>query len=380
MRGLFVHDHRFPKSENSYLYSYGFDEEFFMRYKSIFSSLSIIGRDKEIINDKQMGVNTVDSDVNFLTINNLRQLKNKNTRNKIKNEVLASDYIVVRLPSILGLYAVGLAKKYKKPCLIEVVGCAWDAIANKGMLHIPAALLVMTMMKKQIFSAKYVVYVTEEFLQRRYPTKGKTIACSNVTLDKVSQNDLIERIKKIKKINLTDKVVLGTCATIDVVYKGQEDVIKAISVLKREGYNIEYQLVGGGSKEYLEDVAKKHGVFEHIKFIGPLEHKDVFKWLDKIDVYVHPSKQEGLSRAIIEAMSKGCPIFGADAGGIHEQIDEQFIFEKGNINQICNIYKEFNLDNLIKQSSRNHEKSKGYLKEILYKRRQDFFQKFIEDK
>jgi glycosyltransferase involved in cell wall biosynthesis len=237
----------------------------------------------------------------------------------------------------------------------------------------------MYLMKKAILNSDYVVYVTEEFLQKRYPTKGEWVACSNVTLEDVNIKDLEDRLNKIEKIDLNEKVTIGTCATIDVVYKGQEDVIKAISQLKRDGYQLEYQLVGGGSSEYLSNVAQRYGVSDQVKFIGSLKHRDVFKWLESIDIYVHPSKQEGLSRAIIEAMSKGCPIFGANAGGINEQIDKDFIFDKGNVDEISRIFKNFSKNNMKEQAKKNHEKSKRYVKEKLYLRREEFFKKFIEE-
>jgi glycosyltransferase involved in cell wall biosynthesis len=378
MIGLFIHDHKFPKNGDYYYYSYGFDEAFFNRYLSIFDSLGIIGRENKT-NQNTDDINLVDEEINFTTIENLRDLRNLETREKIKNEIKKSDYIVIRLPSILGLYAAKWARKYRKPYLIEVVGCAWDAIANKGLKHIPSALLIMYLMKKAILNSDYVVYVTEEFLQKRYPTKGEWVACSNVTLEDVNIKDLEDRLNKIEKIDLNEKVTIGTCATIDVVYKGQEDVIKAISQLKRDGYQLEYQLVGGGSSEYLSNVAQRYGVSDQVKFIGSLKHRDVFKWLESIDIYVHPSKQEGLSRAIIEAMSKGCPIFGANAGGINEQIDKDFIFDKGNVDEISRIFKNFSKNNMKEQAKKNHEKSKRYVKEKLYLRREEFFKKFIEE-
>ena len=378
MIGLFVHDHKFPNNGDNYYYSYGFDEEFFNRYLSIFGSLRIIGREYNVLN-KGVEPDLVDKGIKFTTIGNLKQLRNSEVRKKIQKEIQMSDFVVIRLPSILGLYSAKLAKKYKKPFLIEVVGCAWDAIANKGFRHVPAALITMHLMKKTILSSKYVVYVTEEFLQKRYPTYGKWISCSNVTLNDVNEKDLNDRIGKIRNLNLNDKVVIGTCATIDVSYKGQSDVIKAIAMLKREGYHVEYQLVGGGCSENLLNLSKKYDVTNQVRFFGSLEHKEVFKWLETIDLYVHPSKQEGLSRAIIEAMSKGCPSFGADAGGIHEQIDNQFIFQKGNAHEISSIFKKFNKNIMMEQAKKNHDKSKKYTKEKLYSLRKNFFETFINE-
>ena len=379
MLGLFVHDHKFPMNDSEYYNSYGFDKEFFNRYLSIFGNLAVIGREKNIEKKDTNKIEAIDSSVDFYTIKNLKQLGNKKIREEIDQKIIDSDYLVVRLPSILGLYAIMKAKKFKKPYLIEVVGCPWDALSNKGFSKLLPAYVVTYLTKKAIYSAKYVVYVTEEFLEKRYPTKGKYIACSNVTLSEVNECDLNSRLEKIVDKNRTGKIILGTCATIDVIYKGQQDVIKAISRLKKEGYEIEYQLVGGGDPNFLENEALKYGVLEEVKFIGSLDHAEVFDWLEEIDIYVHPSKQEGLSRAIIESMSKACPVFSADAGGIHELIDEEFIFDKGSIDQICNIYKKFSINIMKEQATLNQNNSKKYLKSVLYNRRKQFFKEYISD-
>lgn len=379
MLGLFVHDHKFPMNDSEYYNSYGFDKEFFNRYLSIFGNLAVIGREKNIEKKDTNKLEAIDSSVDFYTIKNLKQLGNKKIREEIDQKIIDSDYLVVRLPSILGLYAIMKAKKFKKPYLIEVVGCPWDALSNKGFSKLLPAYVVTYLTKKAIYSAKYVVYVTEEFLEKRYPTKGKYIACSNVTLSEVNECDLNSRLEKIVDKNRTGKIILGTCATIDVIYKGQQDVIKAISRLKKEGYEIEYQLVGGGDPNFLENEALKYGVLEEVKFIGSLDHAEVFDWLEEIDIYVHPSKQEGLSRAIIESMSKACPVFSADAGGIHELIDEEFIFDKGSIDQICNIYKKFSINIMKEQATLNQNNSKKYLKSVLYNRRKQFFKEYISD-
>jgi glycosyltransferase involved in cell wall biosynthesis len=376
MLGLFVHDHRFPRINNEYYYSYGFDEEFFKRYLSIFDKLTIIGRDSELQLTLRDKVEKISNEVTFLTFRDLKQLRHKETRTNINEKIEISDFVIIRLPSIFGLYAAWRARIKNKPYLIEVVGCPWDAIANKGLTKILPALFITYLSKKAIHSAEYVVYVTEEFLERRYPTVGKYIACSNVTLNSVDENVLEERLKRIEKIDVNDKVIIGTCATVDVIYKGQHDVIEALARLKKEGYEIEYQLVGGGNQSYLKSIAEKFGVIDQVKFIGPLKHEDVLEWLEQIDIYVHPSKQEGLSRAIIEAMSKGCPVFGADAGGIHELIDDMYIFKKGNIQEICNIFKSLSPRTMKEQATKNHNNSKKYIKQVLYKRREDFFKEF----
>ena len=101
-------------------------------------------------------------------------------------------------------------------------------------------------MKKSIKESKYVYYVTNKFLQKRYPTSGKTVSCSNVVLNYFDEKYLSNRKIINKRIkDGKEPIVLGTAAAIDVRYKGQQYVIKAISELNKEGYSFVYKLAGG---------------------------------------------------------------------------------------------------------------------------------------
>ena len=115
---------------------------------------------------------------------------------------------------------------------------------------------------------------------------------------------------------------------MDVKWKGQKYVIKAIADLKNKGITgIEYQLIGSGTGKKLIRYAKKLGVENEVKVIGALPHSEVWKWYDSIDVYVQPSFSEGLCRSIVEAMSRACPIICSDVGGNYELIEKDFLFQ-----------------------------------------------------
>ena len=220
--------------------------------------------------------------------------------------------------------------------------------------------------------------MTNEFLQRRYPSKGKTIGCSNVALPILNESVLDVRLHKIKQMTKHNPIVIGTTAAVDVRYKGQEYVIQAIAELNKQGYNFEYRLVGGGDKARLQSIAEKYRVADKVIFEGSIPHERVFDYLDSIDIYVQPSKTEGLPRALIEAMSRGCPCIGSKAGGIPELLDTPFIFNSGNVQELANILASFDTEKMIKQAKRNFEFSKEYAKEVIETRRNEFFKQFAE--
>lgn len=373
MKCAFVHDHIFPEKDGIYYESSGFDEAFVERYLNLLGDVIIISR-KCLYKDNKGSERILNREgLSFYALKSTRELLNKRVIETIKSNIRLCDLIVVRLPSVIGLVVIKLCKELNKPYLIEVVGCPWDSLYIKGPLYILPAFIYMQLMKKAISRSENVIYVSEEFLQKRYPTKGKWIACSNVTLENYGDFDIEKRYSKIRDYDKNKEIVIGTCAAIDAPYKSQEDVMKAVSILRQEGFPIRYEMVGGGSRERLLRIAKNLNVESNVVFLGQLPHKKVFEWYDTIDICVHPSKQEGLCRAIVEAMSRGCPIIAADAGGIHEQISEECIFEKGNVKQIINIIKSQNIDKLLSYSCENYKNAKKYSSRILYPKRNQFY-------
>jgi sugar transferase (PEP-CTERM/EpsH1 system associated) len=63
----------------------------------------------------------------------------------------------------------------------------------------------------------------------------------------------------------------------------------------------------------LEQEAQQLGIAARVKFCGP--RKDIPELLKLLDLYVLPSKWEGLPMVILEAMAAGCPIVATDVGG-----------------------------------------------------------------
>ena len=227
---------------------------------------------------------------------------------ELEEVIKGSDIVIARMPSILGLTACKICEKLNKRYLVEMVACAWDNYINHTN---PIGKIIAPFMyietKKCLKNAPEVLYVTNEFLQRRYPSFKKQIACSDVILEKIDDNILNERIDKIKNSN-ENIIKLCTVANVGLKYKGQKYVIKAISKLNsRENRKYKYYLVGNGNEIALKRLAKKYKVEEDCIFVGSKAHLEVFEILKDIDIYVQPSLQEGLPRALLEAMSVACP-------------------------------------------------------------------------
>lgn len=370
MKIVFILDVKLIEKDNNYYTTGATDYNYFSNKININDQMTIICRKTNTENIENLHIAN-GKRINIIGVKKFNEIKKEDVLKLISE----ADYIILKMPTIMGKIIFKKIIEMKKRLIVEMVGCPWDALWNhsiKGKILAPYMYLKT---KKIIRNSPNVIYVTNKFLQKRYPTKGNNIGCSDVMLENLNNDILANRIKKIK--NKDKKTVLGTIAAMDVKYKGQQYVMKAIAYLKREGYNFEYQLIGGGNKEKLEKLAKKLSIEKNIKIIGSKPHNEIFEWLDNIDIYIQPSNTEGLCRSLIEAMSRACPCIVSNAGGNPELIEEN-VFKKKNIKDLKNeILKIAKKENLIKSAQKNFEKVKEYEKEKLDKKRSTFFKKMM---
>ncbi|WHY33854.1 glycosyltransferase [Cytobacillus firmus] len=363
-------------------------ENYFNRFRGFFNQITVIGlceNENEGNKGKMVeGLNLNSDFVNYIFIKKPDTIVGKfKVRRDIKKEYIKQlnfhDRVATKAPSLILGFTVRLAKKYKVPLLVEMVGCPWDALwhhSYKGKLYAP---IIWMKTKKFIRNSPYVLYVTNQFLQKRYPSKGNTLGCSDVSLPLLDGSTILERrLNRINQNNNDRPFIIGTVGSVSVKYKGQQYVIKAISSLNKQGYNFEYHLVGGGEKKYLMEIAKKYGVENQVKFLGSLPHDRVFEFLDGLDIYIQPSKTEGLPRSLVEAMSRGCPALGTKTGGIPELLTEVDTFKSGEVTQIIKLLKKMDKDTMSKMTKRNFEKAKEYDRDFLMKKRRLFIKEFTE--
>ena len=193
MKCCFIHDTKFKKSSEGLLYTGGsYSEEIWKRYTDFFSDFTVLARcEKDIIDSEvaEKKYNFFDEkNKKFIEIKGFHSLKDRKKSKKVLEEqIKLADFFIIRLPSVIGNYAIKLAKKYKKKYMVEVVACPWDSFWNhsiKGKIYAP---IITLKTKRNIKSAPYAIYVTNHFLQRRYPNKGISVNCSDVELKQLDK-------------------------------------------------------------------------------------------------------------------------------------------------------------------------------------------------
>ena len=375
----------------SYYVDGNFNNDVWNRYISYCENLTVILRKIDSLFDEakiKNKLNKIDNSKFKLKLvddiyspkSDFINLKKRNSiKNTIKNEVKKSDKIIIRsLGNFYTNTALKYCKKYNKDYLVEVTGFAFESLWYHSFLGKLVSLYCELNNKIGLKHAPFAIYVTNKELQKRYPSNGEMMGCSDVELFEI-KDILKKRNELIKKDVKNNHFTLGTAGFLDVSFKGQKDVIKAINYLSKKGINnIYYEMIGTGTGKKLKKLIDKYKLNNRIKILGAINHNDVMEWLMNLDVYVHPSYSEGLCRSIIEAMGLATPVICSNSGGNVELITSKYIYHKKNWKTLSRLIEKIcNYDELIEQSEKNYYNSKQYNKELLNKKRDEFYKKFI---
>lgn len=366
MKIAFFHSHKFRFDGTTYYSTGGLDEKTLIKYIGEKDELTVFARVVPFDNSSLSPI--TDKRISICASSSV----------SLADAVKNADLCIIRLPSFIGIKAAKLSRRFGKRYLIESVGSAWDSFTHHG----PAGKLIAPYMelatKREISKAPFVTYVTTEFLQKEYPTKGKSIGVSDVVLTESDNGTLTKRLEKIEKND--GKIVLGTIGSYEVRYKSQETVIKALGLIKKTcSSDYEYRLVGAGDSAYLSQIAKNEGVSAWVSFLGTVKHDEINRFFDDIDIYIQPSLLEGLCRSIIEAFNRACPVIASAVGGNTELVGDACLFthKRNPEKQLADILTGMDKNMLKKLAEENFRKSKLYRKDYLFKKWKDFYEEFI---
>jgi glycosyltransferase involved in cell wall biosynthesis len=116
--------------------------------------------------------------------------------------------------------------------------------------------------------------------------------------------------------------------------KGVYDLIQSIKILADKNIECEFLLAGDGEIEEVRKEITALNIQDQVKLLGWINNEQKTELLEKSDILVLPSYNEGLPMAILEAMSYGLPIVSTPVGGIPEAIkpnENGFLVNPGNI-------------------------------------------------
>ena len=138
-------------------------------------------------------------------------------------------------------------------------------------------------------------------------------------------------------IKESEQVVIFVGSLIPV--KGVQYLVEAMNTVIQHFPEARLLLVGDGEeREYLEKLADKLNLAEHITFIGRVANQRVPEYLVASDLFVLPSLSEGFPNVILEAMAAGLPIVTTNVSGLSEIVkdgENGFVVETRNPQQLA---------------------------------------------
>jgi glycosyltransferase involved in cell wall biosynthesis len=388
MRVLYCHDNYYLPGKDGTVYSAGqFPYSYWEPFLNSFDELIVTGRAFPQEDSYKRHNISSGPNVSFRLFPNINSpvglLKYRAGVSKdLESIVKEVDAVIIRAVSDIGWLAYLHARKMKKPIAMEMAACSWDSTWNHGnplgKIYAPVRMLRDKAIAK---NADFTVYVTNSFLQNRYPAGGKTEIVSNVRLKNINESTLDIRRQKINNQAASgDKIRIGLIGNLDNKIKGLSDALNALALVQKKLPNsfVFHQLGPGNTEPYKVQI-ESLGIEDLCFFDGMVPTGDkVFEWLDKIDIYIQPSYQEGLPRATIEAMSLACPIIASTAGGIPELIDNKWLMKPGDYNRLSELIISLINDKQaqLEQAEKNFDKSHKFQSDELKPRRNEFWKSF----
>ncbi|MCZ7628813.1 MAG: glycosyltransferase family 4 protein [Microthrixaceae bacterium] len=116
--------------------------------------------------------------------------------------------------------------------------------------------------------------------------------------------------------------------------KAHVDLIRAFAGVVEEHPRALLLIAGreGDATQQIRQALSETGIGDSVQFLG--HRTDIADLLAAADVFVYPSRYEGLGGALIEAMAVGVPIIGSDAPAISEVLGHGrygVIVERGDV-------------------------------------------------
>ncbi len=298
-----------------------------------------------------------------------------NIRKTISKALVNVEAIQLRIPCTIATEVWRLLPS-ERPYGAEVIADPYDVFAPGSIKHPLRPVfrwLFPQELKQQCSQATAALYVTKQALQRRYP-------CPNYSADGISdvclsEANLVSTARPLRqKASSVSLIFVGTMAQL---YKAPDVLINAVSVCVQEGLDLKLIMVGDGKhRPELEAQAEMLGLKERIYFRGQLASSDAVRTeLDRAELFVLPSYQEGLPRAMIEAMARALPCIGSTVGGIPELLPPEDMVPPGDVVALARKIREVVTDpeRMARMSTRNLEIAKEYTDEVLQKQRIKFY-------
>jgi glycosyltransferase involved in cell wall biosynthesis len=403
MRVVVTVENRFAATPDGVVWtSAAFPYSFWLRYLDVFEQVQIVSRMQKVSSVSQDYLRVDGNGVEVVPVPYYRGPSQflrvspgviRVTRSAVSNDAA----VIMRVPSLLATCIEPALYSSKHPFGVEVVGDPFDVFASGAMQHPLRPIFrwwYTRAQQRQCARANATAYVTRHALQRRYPCRAHMVGVSDVDIDDsalVVRNDTLTTYYssiELDAVGYADKhfpppavhkcIQLVTVGSLEHFYKAPDVLIRAVAQCVQDGLDLKLVMVGDGKRRKdLEALAGHLNIKNRVQFIGQVPPGAAVRArLDSADIFVLPSLQEGLPRAMIEAMARGLPCIGSTVGGIPELLPSEDTVPPGDVIALASKIREVGTDpvRMARMSVRNFDTAREYHVDKLRSRRIEFYQ------
>ncbi|MEG4519585.1 MULTISPECIES: glycosyltransferase family 4 protein [unclassified Microcoleus] len=381
MKVIVTLEYRFDRTPDGTVWTQTtFPYSFWTRYLEVFDRVSVVARTRDVPSVPSDWQRADGEGVSFVPIpyytgawQYLR--KARQVKQVVRNAVSPGDAVILRLSSQIASCIQPRLCKERHPYGVEIVADPYDVFAPGSITHPLRPLFRWWFprgLRRECQEACAAAYVTKEALQKRYPCPNLSIGVSDV---EILEDSLVAAPRPLGgETGIFTLLFVGSLAQL---YKAPNILIEAVAICMQEGLNIELIMVGDGQyRAELEEQGKALGLGKRVSFLGQLPSGDAVRaQFDCADLFILPSYQEGLPRAMVEAMARALPCIGSTVGGIPELLPDEDMVSPGDVAALASKIREVvtDPDRMARMSARNLEKAKEYTDEVLRQQRLIFY-------
>ena len=381
-------EHRFLRKPDGTVWTDGpFGYAFFARYLKVFDGMRVTARVTDDPDSRRHLIRADGRGVSFLPLpyyvgpaQYLR--RSRSLHLAARNAARTADAVILRVPSQVAISAAAALRAARYPFGLEVVGDPYDAFAPGSHSHALRPLFRwhhVRHLRRQCDQACCVSYVTTSALQERYPAGERAFATHYSSVE-LPPEAFVHSPRGYRESREPFRLI--SVGSLEHLYKGPDTLIEPMAVCLEQGLNLQLTLVGDGRRRpELEAIAAARGLQQRVRFSGQRPAgKAVRELLDQADLFVLASRQEGVPRAMIEAMARALPAIGTHAGGIPELLPGDCRVPPHDPVSLARKLREVvtSPQRLALMSRRNLAKARDYAEDRLQPRREAFY-RYLRD-
>ena len=382
MKVSIILEQRFVQCPDDSVWTPGpFPLSFFERYLNVFDAVDVVARVQTAEQHPPGWQQANGEAVRFRAIAHYQGptqylRKRRQVQRDLRAALIDAEAVILRVPSQLANLAEPWLRNENIPYALEIVGDPADVFSAGACRH-PMRLLFKYQHEKRLTEqcarAPLLAYVTSEALQRRYQPNDQAFSThySSVELPKEAFRRTSPRRQDDERLRRL--IMIGS---LEHRYKGADILIEAVAALA-DGF--ELTIVGDGrERSNLRQLASALAAPVHFKGRLPAGSA-IRRELDRADLFVLPSRQEGLPRVLLEAMARGLPCVASDVGGCTELLPAECLVRPNDVTALIAAIRNL-ADDPVRATyagRQNYDCALQFADSLLQLRRDQFYAKLL---